>query len=119
MDAPSPAGVIGVQIKSGANASAAVLSTAIKERKLWITPDNTQTLMGHLPTRTRTWIQSGYSLTSIKHLLRTAVEDSTGQEGGIRYSNWLLPSLCFWAAVDSAHFRDAEVMAEHLLKVQS
>jgi DNA-binding transcriptional ArsR family regulator len=114
----APARVLRVHLTAGTDGAAAVLSGAAKQRRLWLTPDETRTLLDHLPVRTRAWIEGEYSLTSVKRLLRTVVDNSDGQEGGMRYATWLLPSLCFWAAADGQNMRDAGIMADHLLQVQ-
>lgn len=70
----------------------------------WITAETTEIVLNQLPPNSRKWLESKYSLTDLKRLLRASVKPGSSAarplEGGARYSAWLINSLLFWALVD-------------------
>lgn len=63
----------------------------------WLTPEYVQWLVDSPPSGTRDWLQSRYSLTDLKLLLRAVVgAQPEAPENTIRHTDWLLASLVFW-----------------------
>jgi hypothetical protein len=115
----TPRTVVRVDLRPGPDATPVIAARAEVNRELWITPDVTRALEEALPPNTRDWVRKQYSLTSVKRLLRMVVSDKTAQaQGGIRYPDWLLASLCFWSAAEGDDAWDGERMAKNLLETQ-
>jgi hypothetical protein len=81
----------------------------IETRDVWVTAETSKSLLSMMPPNTRQWVETHYSLTDIKRLLRLTALD---KNGSVRYGTWLLRALPFLAVTDDP--LDGKELSSHL-----